>query len=183
VISICAVNLFCLLEFNDEISFSLSSILPFAEPIEDESPTIEAVFAATTETKPGVAKGNTPNPYIVEFKVATDVATPDILDVLELILLVFEFIFDSKLNNLAPTSTELRLNVVPTDNEVNVEILYNADTVPVVNVVQLIEPLDISILSPNKSGGRNNILSATISREVMSVWSIICACFELISVV
>jgi hypothetical protein len=90
----------------EDISPSLSSILPLAEPIEDESPTIKAVFAETTETSPGVAKGSTPNPYIVEFKEATEVATPDILDVLELILLVFEFIFDSKLTNLAPTSTE-----------------------------------------------------------------------------
>ena len=70
-----------MLELNDEISPSLSSILPFAEPIEDERPTIEAVFAETTETKPGVK----PNPYTVEFKVAVDAATPDIVDVLELI--------------------------------------------------------------------------------------------------
>ena len=142
-----------MLELNEDISFSLSSILPFAEPIEVEIPTIEAVFAATTLTKPGVANGNTPNPYTVEFKVAVDAATPDILDVLELILPVFEFIFDSKLTNLAPTSTELSVNVVPTVIEVNVEILYKAETVPVVNVVQLIEPLLKSISSPNKSGG------------------------------
>jgi hypothetical protein len=174
--------LFCLLEFNDEISPSLSSIRPFAEPIEDESPTIEAVFAETTETKPGVAKGNTPNPYIVEFTVATDVTRPDILDVLELILPVFEFIFDCKLTNLDPTSTELTVSVVPTVIEVNVEILYCADRVPVVIVVADIEPL-LKSKSPIESGGLNRILSATISRHVISVWSVICACFELISVV
>ena len=73
--------------------------------------------------------------------------------------------------------------MVPTTIEVNVEILYNAETVPVVIVVQLIEPLLISISSPIKSGGLNVILSQIISREVMSDWSVICACFELISVV
>ena len=41
VISVWAVNLFCLLEFNELISFSLSSILPFAEPIEVEIPTLK----------------------------------------------------------------------------------------------------------------------------------------------
>jgi hypothetical protein len=134
-----------LLDFNEDISPSLSSIFPFAEPIEAEIPTIEAVFAETTETKPGVAKGTTPNPYIVEFKVATDAATPDILDVLELILLVFEFIFDSKLTSLAPTSTELTVSVVSTLIEASVDILYNAETVPVVIVLQLNEPFVISI--------------------------------------
>jgi hypothetical protein len=102
--------LFCLLEFNDEISFSLSSILPFAEPIEDERPTIEAVFAETKLIKPGVAKGNIPTPYSLPFTEATDVTRPDIFDVLELILPVFEFIFDSKSINLAPTSTLATFN-------------------------------------------------------------------------
>ena len=109
-----------MLEFNEDISPSLSSILPFAEPIEDDSPTTDAVFAATTETKPGVAKGNIPNPYNVEFKVATDAATPDILDELELIPLVFEFIFDSKLSNLLPTST------VPIFIDCNADIVSSA---------------------------------------------------------
>jgi hypothetical protein len=74
-------------------------------PIEVESPAIEVVLIATISTKPGVPKGNTPNPYTVLFKLTTDVATPDILDVLELILLILELIFDSKRINLAPTST------------------------------------------------------------------------------
>ena len=171
-----------MLEFNELILFSLSSICPFAEPIEDKTPTIEAVFAATTETKPGVAKGNIPNPYNVEFKEATDAATPDIVDVLELILPVFEFIFDSKLTNLAPTSTELSVSVVPTVIEVNVEILYKAEIVPVVIVLHIIDPLFRSKF-PNKSGGLNVILSAKMSREVISIWSVICACFVPISVV
>ena len=49
------------------------------------------------------------------------------------------------------TSTPLRVSVVPALIEASVDILYNAERVPVVIVVQLIEPLVISI-SSNKSG-------------------------------
>ena len=56
IISVWAVILFCLLEFNELISLSLSSILPFAMPIEVESPTIEAVLIPTRSTSPGVWK-------------------------------------------------------------------------------------------------------------------------------
>jgi hypothetical protein len=159
--------LFCLLEFNEDISPSLSSILPFAMPIEVESPTIEAVLIAVRSTNPGVSKGKTPYPYTVPFKLATDVATPDILVELELILLVLELILPSKLVILDPISTPLTVSVVPAIIEVSVDILYSADRVPVVIVVADIEPLVISI-SPIKSGGLNIILSATISREVIS---------------
>jgi hypothetical protein len=169
--------LFCLLEFNEDISPSLSSILPFAEPIEAESPTIEAELAPTRSTKPGVFKGNMPIPNTDADKVETDDATPDILDELELIL-------PSKLVNLAPTSTPLTVSVVPALIEARVDILYNADKFPVVIEVHLlIEPSSKS-KSP-KSGGLSLsvILSATISREVISILSVICTCFELISLV
>jgi hypothetical protein len=103
VISIWSVIFFSLLDFNDEISPSLSSILPFAESIALESPTIETELAPTKSNKSGVLKGNTPAPYTDAFKVATADPTPDIFDELELIL-------PSKLYNLAPTSTPFTVN-------------------------------------------------------------------------
>ena len=95
------------------------------------------------------------------------ISTPDILDVLELILLVFEFIFDSKLTSLAPTSTALTVSVVPTIIEVSVEILYSADRVPVLIEAADSEPLVKS--KPSISGGLNIILSQVVSLGEMSV--------------
>jgi len=145
-------------------------------PIEVDNPTIEAVLIPTRSTKPGVVKGKTPNPYTVEFKVTTNAATPDILVELELIPLVLELIFDSKLISLAPTSTFATFNSVPAFIE------YTAEILPLVIAVQLSEHFVISI-SPNKSGGLNIILSASTSRHLISIWSVNCACFEIISLV
>jgi hypothetical protein len=61
-------------------------------------------------------------------------------------------------------------------------IEYTAEILPLVIAVQLIEPLVISI-SPNKDGGLKIKLSASTSRHLISIGSVICDCFELISVV